>query len=321
MRAVRVLFDTNIWRYLADADAVRALEVQCKRRKLQVVMPPATAFEVAQTADPALRQALLHVVCKPVWKRLMPEAYTSSLELVAELKRCRPQWMLPKINKHKLQPLFRDWKAQGGFWRRVCEYPDRFHEELRDKEWMVLSGAREQAYRRRDDFSQQRLTKLGPLDKWFGSYSAPRVGWDGGKIEHWRMESEAAVKFSLTALANATHDWVSCYAALDHIDFEGKDWLRFWLYDCSRERMPLQWLWWAMGFLQGYRRTTDGNPGDVQLGQYLPECDLFVTADRNFGWVVEQCRPYSVCSLPDVHVVRGGTEGLHQIADLLGITY
>ena len=317
---MRVLFDTNIWRYLMDAGAVSAIRVLCRRRKLQVVMPPATAFEVAQAVDTLLRRALLEVVCWPEWTRLMPEAYNSSLELVEEMRRCRPQWMLAKINKHKFQPLFRDWRAQNGFWRRVRERPQYFHEELRDRDWLAMSGARDQAYRRRESFAEQGLTKLGSLDKWMASYPSPRVGWDGDPIQHWRVESEAAVKFALTGWSNAKHDWVSCFVDLDRIDFESAEWLKFWLYDCKKERMPLQWLWWATSFLQGYRRTTEGNPADVQLAQYLPECGLFVTADRNFGWVIDQCRDCAPCGLPEVQIVRGGLDGVEEILARFGTT-
>ncbi|MDQ8698170.1 hypothetical protein [Hyphomicrobium sp. LHD-15] len=310
---MKVIFDTNIWRYLVDDEAITVVQQLCRRRKLTVVVPPATAFEFAATGDREVRLALIRAICSPEWKRLMPEAYTSSLEIVDELARCRPQWMLPKTDKHRLQPLFRDWKAKNGFWRRLTEQPDEFADVLKHADLPTLNGARAQAYGRRKDFLAQGLTKTAHLDKWEGAFPAPREGWDGDKIEAWRPESMAAITYALSLAHGPYWDWIRCFVDLDRVDVHGPDWLRFWLYDCERDRLPLQWLWWAVSFLQAFRKTTDGNPADTQLAQYLPECDVFVTADKGFGWVVDECRKYDVCALPDVWIIPGGGNGVTQM--------
>jgi hypothetical protein len=66
-------------------------------------------------------------------------------------------------------------------------------------------------------------------------------------------------------------------------------------------------------FLQAFRKTTDGNPVDIQLAQYAPDCDVFITADTRFGWVLDQCRQYKICTMPDVWIVGAGNRGVSQI--------
>lgn len=312
---MRVLFDTNIWRYLVDADAIEHARQLCRRRKLKVVLPPATAFEIAGTSEPEVRRALIRAICHPEWLRLMPEGYTASLEIVEEVRRCRPQWMLPRADKHRLDPLFRDWKSKNGFWRRLAEHPDAFAEVLRERDWVTLHGARAQAYGRRQEFIGHRLNNSAHLDKWLGKLPSPCEGWDGDDVEAWRIESMSAITYALSPSRGPFWDWISCFVDLTRIDLNGPDWLRFWLYDCERRRMQLQWLWWAGCFLQGFRKTTDGNPADIQLVQYLRECDVFVTADKGLGWVVGECRKYAVCDLPEVWLVPGGKSGAFQLLD------
>jgi len=180
---VRVLFDTNIWRYLVDADAIGRVRQLCRQRKLTVALPPATAFEVARTEVPEVRRALIRAICHPEWKRLMPEGYTMSMEIVEEVRRCRPQWMLARTDKHQLMPLFRDWRSRSGFWRRLEEHPDSFADVLRDADWDILHGARAQAYGRRQEFIGHKLTKSAHLDNWLAEFPSPREGWDGDKVE------------------------------------------------------------------------------------------------------------------------------------------
>lgn len=199
---MRIILDTNIWRYLLDADALKPLHQLSRQRKLTVMLPPATAFEMARTVDSALRVRMITAILNPEWQRMMPEAYTESLEIVNEIRRCRPQWMLPTADKHRFQPLFRDWKAKNGFWRRLKEQPEVFSDVLKSAVEAVHPAAVRQAYGRREDFMAGDLTMTAHLDSWEAELKRPRTGWNGDKVGAWRAETMNAMEHALSDQRN-----------------------------------------------------------------------------------------------------------------------
>lgn len=310
---MKVIFDTNIWRYLDDAGATDEIRLSSRRRKLTVLIPPATAFEISSTNDPNLRVQLLKNISMHEWKRLMPEAFTESQQIIAEIERHRPAWMLPKPDNHRYRPLFRDWKSKNGFWRRLSEQPEKFSDVLHSSSQQNLYDAQNQSYAQRDNLITNGITKTSHLDKWTAALRSPRDGWNGDRVEPWRVDAMAALTLALKDKSNPYTEWISCYVDLNKIDFRSGDWVKFWLHDCQREQLPRQWLRWAVSFLQAFRKTTDGNPADIQLAQYVPECDVFVTADKNLGWVLNECKQYAICAIPEVWIIPGGREGVTKI--------
>ncbi|MFD0213035.1 hypothetical protein ACFVH9_29035 [Streptomyces hirsutus] len=63
---------------------------------------------------------------------------------------------------------------------------------------------------------------------------------------------------------------------------------RFWLHGVEPENMPRNWLRWAADTVQADMKVTDGNPVDVQHASYLPDCEVFLTADKNFLRVLDR---------------------------------
>ena len=55
----------------------------------------------------------------------------------------------------------------------------------------------------------------------------------------------------------------------------------FWLHEVDSVHMPRQWLRTALYFLQRFHRVNDGTPADNQLGTYLFDVDLMLSADKN----------------------------------------
>jgi hypothetical protein len=59
-------------------------------------------------------------------------------------------------------------------------------------------------------------------------------------------------------------------------------WLRFWFYETDVRALPRFWLRWAFEYIQRYKTVIDGTPCDTQLATYLPEADVFISADKAF---------------------------------------
>jgi hypothetical protein len=61
-------------------------------------------------------------------------------------------------------------------------------------------------------------------------------------------------------------------------------------------------------------------PGDTQLFTYFLETDVVVTADKALIDILEECRPYAPCQLPDGKLVSAGAPGVENLLRLLNLT-
>lgn len=88
----RVLLDTNVWGYVADAGAVDDMRKAARSSSTDILACPAVAIELLATRAPSARKARLDAITRSCWTRLMPEAFTSAEEFLGEVRRLRPQW-------------------------------------------------------------------------------------------------------------------------------------------------------------------------------------------------------------------------------------
>src|SRR5436309_617381 len=95
---MRVLLDSNIWRYLVDADAIARLQAITRRTNIRILVAPAVLYEALRLRDEELRRRLVTAMTLPAWRRLMPEAYSESNEFKDEVRRLRPQWLRQKAD-------------------------------------------------------------------------------------------------------------------------------------------------------------------------------------------------------------------------------
>jgi hypothetical protein len=116
----RVLLDTNVWSYIVDVDAASEFQRIVKFSKLTMVVAPSVLFEVLRIRDNhTLRRALVDLITFNRWRRLMPEAFSETQELLCEIQRCRPEWLRSQPDKDKFMALLHDWKKTSGSWGRV----------------------------------------------------------------------------------------------------------------------------------------------------------------------------------------------------------
>src|SRR4051794_3192480 len=86
----RLLLDTNLWRYVVERRQLQVLRAAAKEHRARVLVAPAVVYEMLRTTDPALRKELVRAATLLGWTRLMPEAYSESMDVLAVLRKRRP---------------------------------------------------------------------------------------------------------------------------------------------------------------------------------------------------------------------------------------
>jgi hypothetical protein len=109
----------------------KELRTAAKLGGVSVVVAPSTLYEALRVKSTEERAARARLITDPGWMRLMPEAYSESQELLAEVQRCHPEWLAKKSDREFLQArqfaqvLRHDWgRTKSGFWNRARRHPD-----------------------------------------------------------------------------------------------------------------------------------------------------------------------------------------------------
>jgi hypothetical protein len=88
-----VLLDSNVWRYVVYNRSQGALLQAARHGAYDVQIAPVVLYEALRLKDASLRAALVRLMTNPRFHRLMPEAYSESVEILHQIKRVRPEWL------------------------------------------------------------------------------------------------------------------------------------------------------------------------------------------------------------------------------------
>jgi hypothetical protein len=154
------------------------------------------------------------------------------------------------------------------------------------------------------------------MDKTLAGFDHPVPGWRGEMVEAWRVDSWRSLTYNLFQQGNPYHDWIAPFVELEGL-LASDSWGEFWFYLTDKSALPRQWMRWAHSFAQRFRRTTPGSPGDTQLSVYFLETDVVITADKALLEILEECRPYAPCQLPEGKLVPAGARGAADLLRLL----
>lgn len=114
---MRILLDSNAWRYLVDAGAIGVVRSPPSSSRHEIVIAPAVLHEAAHSADRLLRESLLSAMISRSWRRLMPESYSEAEEIKNEVRRLRPEWLRQPPDTVWFKRLRHDWRrARDGQW-------------------------------------------------------------------------------------------------------------------------------------------------------------------------------------------------------------
>jgi hypothetical protein len=320
-RRERVLLDTNVWRYVADAGALDRLRQAAFARNIRIQVAPSTVYEALRTGDAALRARLLLVMTHRAWARLMPEVRDEAHEFLTEVRRLRPEWITAQGNREWARRLQYDWvRSTGGFWDRARETPDTEAAALTIVEEDMLGRARAQAAQARDYSIKAALNyETVSLANILARPARPITGWDGNDLEPWRIAALSVVSSIIDSqdISHAFVEWLGNEVDLVGARSEVARWNRFWLYEVERCNMPRHWLRWAFEMLQSLRRVTDGTPCDAQLGTYLTQCDWFITGDKAFTDMVTKVGEVAPFAIGRPVMIPGGTSGVEALLRML----
>lgn len=314
---MKILLDTNVWRYLVDHEAVASLVQAVHKSSHQICVAPAVVYEAFRTSDPALRARLIRCMALPQWKRLMPEAYWEAEEIRAEIKRLRPAWLHRRPDQNLYRRLRYDWiRKKGGFWHRAVH--DMDGEAARVENPLLLKLAQREAVMARE--AGKAILAKWPRDRltsFRATLVSPRDGWDGQPVDLWRVEGCMAFEQALRFDSSPYVDWLAGEIDLNLMLFDSAGYTRFWFYEVETENMKRHWLRTAFQFQQRFAKVTDGTPGDSQLGTYLVDVDLMLTADKNLASFAQRCHREAPFPLARAQSIPAGAEAAPAILELL----
>jgi hypothetical protein len=315
----RALLDANIWRYVVDNGAQGSLLRLAIDGSYNVQIAPGVLYEALRLKDASLRASLVHLMTNSRFHRLMPEAYSESMEILREIERARPDWLREVPDLRFFNRLKKDWtRRQGGFWVRCARSPESEAGFITQLECGMMEHARKEAQLVRNGMIDAGWKRNPPMDKMLSEPSNFRVpGWRGDMVETWRIDSFIGTTYGLAQERHAYRDWMAPFVELDGGLLRSAAWGQFWLYVADKRALPRQWMRWAHSFAQRFRKVTPGAPGDTQLSTYFVETDVVITADKALIEVLEECRPYAPCQLPYGKLLPAGASGVANLLRLL----
>jgi hypothetical protein len=308
-----VLLDSNVWRYIVDADAIGRVRAAARASNSLVLVAPMVLYEAAAIGDHTVRRRIVEAVTRATWTRLMSDIYLQSVDVVEAIRRHRPEWLRTRPDGRSYYRLKADWSG-GAFWTRARHDLDRELEILATIGRWRHEEARDEAAARRADFRERGIATIDVGLMW-STLLEPQLGWRGDPFAPWRADSANTWSEGLFAGTRRTPyvDWVGPWVDLEVVRPQRASWTEFWLYDVDDTEVPREWVRWAVGALQATRRVTDGTPSDNALATYLPDVDLFVTADKALADIVTIIRPHSPVPIAEPVRVSGGSDAVGEL--------
>ena len=216
----------------------------------------------------------------------MSEAYSKSQELLAEVRRCHPEWLAEKGDRQLAQRLLHDWRrTKSGFWNHVRRNPDREAAQIAELpgEDLEIARAHANAQRKLMENSGNSGRKLAtPLNNVKSVLHVWPPGYSGAAVHPWRINAWSSMSQALSIPTHPYREWLAADLNVMAALRDGGTWLRFWFDEVREDRMPRFWLRWAFEHLQMFAAVTLGTPGDAQLGTYLPEAEFFLVCGQEF---------------------------------------
>lgn len=316
---MRVLIDTNLWSEVANQRAGDELAHAVRKGKKQLLVTPTVIEELRDRSRLDARRASLQVATRSDWIRLMPDAYNECQELKSEIRRLRPQWMLPNPSLKEVHRLRDDWiKREGSYWDRAREdsiEPVTDESQRRDSE---LQLARAQSREIRQRIHQSGVQGGSTHLQHVGHMPSPGTrGWTGKPVEYWRMPSLLTTREELQVYSSPYREWMDSEVDVFAMLYDEASMNQMWLHELDPRNVPRQWLRGAFEFLQGWFKVTDGTPCDSALAGFLVDADFALSADKNFIRFADRCYREAPFPTAQAQLISGGANGVQELIDFL----
>jgi len=258
-------------------------------------------------------EALTH----PRWTRLMPDAFHECLEIKSEISRLRPEWIWAHKNTASQEKIRHDWtRLHGGFWDRARR--DTHGERERIDVGGAIETARTAAREARKygsslhvDFRDAAFQTINV------QFKTPIPGWTGEAVEFWRFDALANFFTAMHSSGHPYIDWLDGEINLRMVLQRAAELTHFWLHEVDKTRMPRHWLRSAFEFQQQFHKVTDGTPCDAQLGSYLVDVDLMLSADKNLVRMAKRCEREAPFTMAHSRAIPAGVDAVGAVMDAL----
>lgn len=317
---MKIFLDTNVWRYIADADAFNTLETISSDNGIKVVVAPALVNEVRQFKDDSLRKKILKMITSPSMVRLMPEAYLEAEDIKRVVEKYREEWLIQDPDSSEVNLLIDDWKSfDDGYWTNAANdiSPPATNESQRGELEHKLAQQESKEIRKCMFDKKSVLPASLDLKNVYYPKRSDQHGIPEELIEYWRIPSLYHFKAELEIYASPYREWLDYAIDVSKVQANSDSLTDLWLREISSDELPRQWLRGAFECMQSFHKITSGTPGDSQLSSHLIDVDVFMSADRNFIRFTEQCRKDAPFSIAQEYLISGGEDGVENVFDYI----
>lgn len=316
---MRVLLDTNIWRYIVDTGSENRLFQVTRHSSVQICIAPSIVIETLRMSDLQTRRRIIEVQTRDCWNRLMPDSYLQCEDVKREMIRTHPEWQLKKKNINLFRKLRYDWiRTKGGFWEKVRTNTDAVAEWYKRQDSETLSEVREQSRDARKFVfeSGKKVLNSSTLKDWKGSRQN-RITGKEVVLDAWRIQSQLIWRNLLTRNTSA-RQWLGCELDLDFILYcDENGFLDFWDSKVRLESVPREWVRASVFGLQSERKVTDGSPTDSAIATHAIDVDFVASADKNFVAMLNRIQDQAPFKTAHGVLIQAGSAGMDDLLKLV----
>ncbi|MFT5716340.1 MAG: hypothetical protein ACI9T7_000515 [Oleiphilaceae bacterium] len=313
---MKVFLDTNIWRYIADADAFNTLETTASDNGIELVVAPALVHEVSQFRDDTLRKKILKMVASSSMVRLMPETYLEAEDIKKVFEKYRRDWLIQAPDCSEIDILIDDWKnLESGFWTNAVNDTSTpvTDESQRGEMEHELAQQESKDIRRRMIDDKSVLPASLDLKKVYFPLAVEQPESNRVLVEYWRVPSLYIFKTEFEVYTSPYREWLDYFIDVSKVEAQPDSLTELWYSEISSNELPRQWLRGAFEYLQSFHKITSGTPGDSQLSSHLIDVDVVMSADRNFIRFTKQCRKDAPFTIAQEYLISAGADGVEEV--------
>lgn len=316
---MRILLDTNIWRYLVDAQLDNKLFSVSNKSNIKICIAPSIVVETLRMSDAVMRRRIIELQTRECWDRLMPDAYLQCEDVKREMIRVHPEWQIKNKNINLFRKLRYDWvRAKGGFWEKVRKNPEMIAQQYMRQDTSSLTKVREQLRDMRKTVSETgiKLLNTKSLQDWKGSWRNP---FNGEVIEAdaWRVYAEGIWR-NMLSQESAFTQWLGCEIDIKFLlSYGSLDFIKFWQSEVHTQNVPREWIRAVIYGMQSERKVTDGNPTDSAISIHAMDVDLLFSADKNFISMLNWLKVEAPFKTAQGILVGAGNAGVEELLHLL----
>jgi hypothetical protein len=316
---MRVLLDTNVWRYIVDAGFENRLFQVTRQSNFSISIAPAIIVETLRMSDVQTRRKIIELQTRDCWNRLMPDAFLECEDVKREMMRTHPEWALKSANINLFRKLRYDWvRTKGGFWEKVRNNPERIAEQYKRQDSAALTVVRQQSREIRSKVSEkdQKMLNTSSLREWKGSWRN-RISGEEVILDAWRVYAELIWR-NMLSTETAFKQWLGCDFDIKFLlSYDSSEYMRFWQSEVSTEAVPREWIRASIQGMQSERKVTDGNPTDSAIATHAVDVDLIASADKNFIAMLNRLQDEAPFKTAHGLLVQAGKSGVEEFLNLL----